>query len=299
MRYRKIAVTGGCGRLGKYVVAELRERHELTVLDRSVTPDMSEIGREVDVLEIGKLERELKGHDAVVHLAGADASWNVTADVTFRINTLGTWNVLESARKLGIEKAVVCSSSSATGFGYDVMPRYLPVDELHPPMPAGAYGLSKQLTEQISASFAHHSAMRVVCIRPGYIAFPAIIEHIKERVNTDKERGVGEPGAGPVYEEGLPTHRSYVRPEDIARCFGLALDWDDAIFDVFNVIASDSYSPEPSLEYFERIFGRLPEIRKPHLYRDDPFASLLDNSAAATKLRWEPSGTWGDIAAGT
>jgi nucleoside-diphosphate-sugar epimerase len=293
VRYEKVAVTGGAGRLGRHVVEEMRRVSAVTSLDRVARAPDEMV---VDVLDFEGLKAALAGHDAVIHLAAADASANVPADATFRINTSGTWNVLEAARQAGARKVVVCSSMAALGIWRERPPLYLPMDEAHPPQPADAYALSKQVGEYIARNFAANTAMKVAAVRPSYITFPEIVDYIRERVGTEREEGVGTPGQGTDYQEGISPTRSYIRPDDLARAFRLVLERDAEGYEVFNIAAADSFSPEPPLDFCRALFGFVPEVRDPRRWRDDPQASLIDCSAAAELLGWRPTGRWRDIA---
>jgi nucleoside-diphosphate-sugar epimerase len=93
----------------------------------------------------------------------------------------------------------------------------------------------------------------------------------------------------------LPSLRSYVRPEDVARCFRLALEAEGVPFDVFNVAGADSFAPEPTLAWVERQFGALPEIRRPKLFAERPNAAAFDISRARERLGWEPEGDWASL----
>jgi nucleoside-diphosphate-sugar epimerase len=94
----------------------------------------------------------------------------------------------------------------------------------------------------------------------------------------------------------MPVSRAYVRPEDTAAAFVRALDYEGPLFSLFNICASDSYSPIPSLEYARAVFGKLIEIRKPTWFERDPYASLIDNTSARQALGWNPTGRWEDVA---
>ena len=71
----RIALTGGRGRLGRYVAAELRRRHDVRIVDRG-SPDAAEPAPHppVDVLDDEALVAAFQGHEIVVHLAGIDQS---------------------------------------------------------------------------------------------------------------------------------------------------------------------------------------------------------------------------------
>jgi len=85
----RVAVTGGRGRLGTYVVAALREHHELRVLDRT-PPDDAADWKPVDMLDGAALVEALRGQEAVVHLAAIDSSLGAPAETTFEVNVRGT-----------------------------------------------------------------------------------------------------------------------------------------------------------------------------------------------------------------
>jgi nucleoside-diphosphate-sugar epimerase len=93
----------------------------------------------------------------------------------------------------------------------------------------------------------------------------------------------------------LSVLRGYVRSEDAARCFRLALDYGDERFDAFNVSAADGIGHEALLPRLERVYGRLPEIRDPARYASDACASVFDSSRARDRLGWQPVGDWNDI----
>ena len=225
MRFDKVLVTGGAGRLGRYVVAELAGHCRVSVLDRdrrAARPDFP-----VDVLDLDAVARAMPGHDAVVHLAAIDVSVPAPPARLFDVNVRGTWNVLQAAHQAGVRRAVVCSSVAATGIDSpDRPPLYLPIDEAHPLRPAGDYGLSKEVDEAIARTFARRGGMEVIVLRPAWVMFPEIVRDVMAEL-----AGVLPP-AGPVTEadqaerarEPLPLLRSHVDPTDAARAFRLALE---------------------------------------------------------------------------
>ena len=59
----------------------------------------------------------------------------------------------------------------------------------------------------------------------------------------------------------------------------------------------DGIGREDTLARLTAVYGRLPEVRDPALYANDPYASVLDNRKARDRLGWEPKGDWTAIAA--
>jgi nucleoside-diphosphate-sugar epimerase len=294
MRFDSVLVTGGAGRLGRYVVAELAGRCRVGVLDRADDVDFP-----ADVLDLPAVSRAVRGHDAVIHLAAIDISVPAPPERLFDVNVRGTWNVLQAAQQAGVRRAVVCSSVAATGIDNPgTAPLYLPVDETHPLRPTHPYGLGKEVDEAIARSFARRG-MEVIVLRPAWVMFPEILRNVLD------ELAGALPPAGPVTagdpaeraREPLPLLRSWVDPVDAARAFRLALEMPRASGEVCFITAADTFIPTPTLPYLQGVFGALPEVRRPELYARNPRASAHDSSRARDVLGWSPEKSWADLAA--
>lgn len=289
---KRIAVTGGFGRLGRHVLKLLEGRAEIVVIDPAPRPTGFDGAiPATDILNLGSMSDAFRGCDAIIHLAGADASWNCPPEVTFKLNAGGTWTVLEAARIAGVKQVVLCSSSSAIGITARNFPSYISIDEDHPVMPMATYGLSKQLGEGMAKTIAFHENIRVICIRPCYIMFPEILFYINEVVDTAAEGGVGEPGSS-TYREGLPLSRAHIDPGDAADAFVKAVDYDGPLYSIFNICADDIFGVTPTMEYVERVYARSPVVITPHRFEADQFASLIDNRRAKQALGWRPQVRW-------
>jgi UDP-glucose 4-epimerase len=294
MRFDRVLVTGGLGRLGRYVVPELAGHCRVSVLDRDqggARPDFP-----ADVLDLDAVGRAMPGHDAVVHLAAVDVSVPAPAARIFDTNVRGTWNVLQAAQQAGVRRVIVSSSVAATGIDLARPPLYLPVDEAHPLRPTHDYGLSKEIDEAIARSFALRSGMEVVVLRPAWVMFPEIVRDALAQL------GGAVPAPGTLsgvdrLVEPLPLLRSHVAPEDAARAYRLALELPRVSYDVMFVTAADTFEPSPTLPYLREAFGGLPEVRKPDLYARNPRASAHDSSRAREVLGWSASTTWPDLVA--
>ena len=284
MRFDRVAVTGGSGRLGAFVVDELSAHCAVTVLD--LEPPSGEARFEnVDVLDRAGLFQALEGHDAVVHLAGIDLDQTVPGDAYLKANVLGTWNVLEAAQERGLKRAVLCSSVTATGLGEarpDFPPHYLPVDEDHPMAPCHPYGVSKQLMELAAESFVGSGGMEVISLRPMLVMLPQNFALARERAADTASRWL-------FY---------YIDPHDCARAFRCALETDVLPFSTYFITASDTCHPESTLEWMQEALRALPEVRKPEVYADNPRASVFDGSRAREVLGFSPTSDWLKLEAG-
>src|SRR5262249_13268293 len=209
----KVLVTGGCGRLGRYVVEEVGGRCRITTLDVVDSPWTLPHLR-VDILDLPGLREACAGQDAVVHLAALDGHVAMPAARFLEVNALGTWNVLEAAFEAGVTQAVVASSNSALGLSHAEgarRPLYVPLDEAHPARPTHAYSLSKLLNEVTAESFARRNRMRVACIRPTYVMFPELVPSIAART-----QGLADTGG--VYHSDPAVAAALKEPLSLLRC---------------------------------------------------------------------------------
>ncbi len=295
MAFERIAVTGGCGRLGAHVAAAAPGGRTVTDVDVAPPPCPGTDFVRADISDPEALARAFAGHDAVMHLAAVPNLFAAPPDVIVRVNALGTWNVLRAAETAGVRRVVLCSSDAATG--YTLLPRhmapplYLPLDESHVLRPSDPYGLSKLLGEEAGRSFARRGALEVVALRPPFILFEDFHGEVAARA-ADPENYDGPVAGAPRAAGGGPWFH-YVEPGDAARAFWLALELTEVSFDAFFVSAATTYAPEPTLDLVARFFGAPPNVVKPEVYRENPVAPLFDLSRARDVLGFEARGTAG------
>jgi nucleoside-diphosphate-sugar epimerase len=179
----RIAVTGGSGKLGKWVLQRLKsEGNQITNYDRTGGPsrditilDLCDYGQVVDAI-LGVDDRH-SGFDAVVHLAAIPAP-GIHADVaTFHNNMLATYNVFQAVRRAGIKKLVYASSETVLGLPFDIDPPYIPVDEEYPARPESTYSLVKHLEEQMAMQFTRwDSELSITALRFSNVMDPSDYE---------------------------------------------------------------------------------------------------------------------------
>lgn len=283
MGYKKVVVTGGSGRLGRFVVERLNGKYEVEVIDMKPSDVPGVAFKNVDITNLAALTDAFRGVDAVIHLAAVPNPRTSSPETCFRVNTQGTWAVLQAAEDAGVQRVVVASSDSATGLHYNPKnwsPQYLPVDEKHPIRPSEVYSLSKEVTESIAKCFAARGKTEVLVIRPGHIVFEPEYPELKDR--------------------GSDVHNyhlwGYVAPQDVAQGMQLALEHPDGSYDCFFIGAADGLNERPTLEMYEERLGTVPEIRR-DVYSKNPTAGVFDITHAREKLGYEPQYTWRDFGA--
>ncbi len=271
----RVVVTGGSGRVGRAVLAELRDRHDVRNADL-VPGEVADEHVACDVMDLAQVRAATKGADAVCHLAAIDYDWGAAPEEYIRVNTLGTWHVLQAAAENGVRKVILTSSISICGL-QEMRPDWtalrLPIDEAHENRPTQAYSVSKQIMEQMGLSFARGAGMSVICLRPLAVVLPETLE--------EYVRFVDEPDRRWLFY--------YVTVEDVARAFAAALDVQGIRFDSFYLGAADSSRPEPTLEWYAERVGPLPPLANPRLYHVNPRASVFSSVKARELLGWEPT----------
>ena len=127
----RIFFTGGSGKAGKHVISYLSDQGhrvmnvDLKPLDHSgvdnLIADITDSGQMFNAMCSYAGLDELDGgngtptFDAVVHFAAVPRILINPDNETFRVNTIGTYNVIEAAVKLGIKKIIIASSETTYG----------------------------------------------------------------------------------------------------------------------------------------------------------------------------------------
>ena len=241
----RLLVTGGSGRLGRWVVKELRSDHEVVVagLEEAPPPDAGRSSvryEQADLTDVEAVARVGEGAEAIVHLAAFPSPIGREPEEVFANNMISTYNVVEAAIRQGARKVIYSSSGSALGFAFsfrDMVPDYMPIDEEHPLRPQDAYGLSKWLGEKILEAATRRTGIRTIVLRPTNVVGP---EDYAERVPRMLEEGGGT--------------LSYVDARDFARAVRAALDDTEIEHDRFFITADDAMSREPLAVAFPRHF---------------------------------------------
>lgn len=187
----RVLFTGGSGKAGRHVIPYLLAQGH-RVLNVDLTPlNLPGVDNLIaDITDSGQMFNALTSYagfdelepgtgvprfDAVVHFAAIARILIAPDNETFRVNTIGTYNVIEAATKLGIRKLVIASSETTYGvcFADGVLnPDYLPLDEAYDVNPVDSYGLSKVVNEVTARSFAKRFGADIYALRIGNVVEP-------------------------------------------------------------------------------------------------------------------------------
>jgi uronate dehydrogenase len=236
-----ILITGAAGWAARPILERLRGAgHRLIGLDIADRPDYAEglPWIRADVGDLASVEGACRRDiAAVAHLAIAVGQGDYAKpDIPFRANVLGTYNVLEGARRARVQRLVLLSSA----------PVHLPPSSIEDPYDwrssGGAdhlYDLTKRLQEEIGRDFSETYDIDVVVLRAGHI--------VDSRDGRDQR--------GRPLEEVEYCRGGWVSRDDVARAFERALQARLLGFHVFNIVGSAAARERFDVGIAERQLG--------------------------------------------
>jgi UDP-glucose 4-epimerase len=271
---KRIVVTGGSGRAGRAVIPELQAAgYQAVNVDQRAGEGVRFF--QADVNDLGQTLEALQGADAVVHLAAIASPGRHPESVVFGLNVMSTWNVLEAAEILGIERLVLASSVNAVGLAYSqhrIQPLAFPVDETQPARPEESYSLSKWVGEQMADAFARKRRVHIASFR--FHGLWDTSQGPRRPPPTDPEAGAKELWG-------------YLDLRDAARACRMALEADWEGHEAFFLTAADTILDLPTEEAIRRTYPGVP------LRRELPgFTAAFDTSKAERLFGWRPQFSW-------
>jgi UDP-glucose 4-epimerase len=279
----KVLVTGASGFIGRYIVDELALHHSVEMLDIKPAHRTDLPFHLVNILEENEVRRKVKNFDAVVHLAGIPHPLNNPPEQVFRVNTIGTYNLLEACSVNDIRKVVFLSSESTLGFDFastPMAPMYFPIDEEHPLQPQDAYGLSKVCCELICAGFTRRVGMQTVCLRAPWIWVP------EEKELQLYRQLIAE------YSKWYRTLWAYIHVLDIAQLIQRAFECElPQRHESYFICAKENWTGHDSRELLEEFYPEIKDMRKKFSGK----MSLISAEKAKRELGFEPMNSVKDL----
>ena len=264
---KRVLFTGGSGKAGRHVVPYLVEAGwkvvnvDLVPLDvpgvDNLSADITDSGQVFDVMtsygNLGELDAGtgVPGFDAVVHFAAIPRILIRPDNETYRVNTIGTYNVIEAAVKLGIRKVVIASSETTYGICFSdgpTDPKVLPLEEDYDVDPMDSYGCSKVVNEVTARSFQRRSGIDIYALRIGNVVEP-------------HEYATLFPGYFAAPEVRRRNVFCYIDARDLGQIVDRCLTTDGLGFQVFNAGNDTNGMNIPTAELVERFFPGVPVSR--------------------------------------
>lgn len=263
----RIFFTGGSGKAGRHVIPYLLEQgHKVLNADLLPLDYPGVINLMADITESGQMFNAMTSYcgfdeleigngapafDAVVHFAAVPRILLKPDNETFRVNTIGTYNVIEAAVKLGIKKIVIASSETTYGICFSdgqTNPHVLPLEEDYDVDPMDSYGLSKVVNEKTARSFQRRSGFDIYALRIGNVIEPHEYAELF-----------------PHYFKNPEVRRRnafcYIDARDLGQIVDLCLKKDGLGYQVFNAGNDHNGAIIPSKELVEQFFAGVPVTR--------------------------------------
>lgn len=260
----RILFTGGSGKAGRHAIAYLlAQGHRVVNVD--LTPldlpgvdnriaDMTDAGQMHDVMHAWAGYDEMDDHrspppfDAVVHFAAVPRLLMKSDNECYRINTIGTYNVIDAALKAGVRKVIFASSETTYGVcfaGGERKPEYLPIDEEHPVVPEDSYAMSKVAGEVTAQCFQRRTGADIYGLR-----INNVIEPHEYKANF------------PAYMADPDLRRrnifAYIDARDLGQMVQCCLETDGLGYQIFNVANPDHSVNWPTTELIARYYQGVP-----------------------------------------
>lgn len=261
-------ITGNTGFMGSHLVREFENRGwKLVVLEKDF-----DIRKEATVMALPKA-------DLVIHLAAianVPLSWDKPQEV-LEINLIGTANILKYC-EINQSKLIYPGS-----YAYGI-PKYLPIDELHPTSAENPYAVSKLAAEELCQVYFKKNGLGTTILRifnpygPGQSEKMIISQMISELVQEGKI----------TIFSGKPK-RDFLYIDDLVKAFVLAAQQIDDELNIFNIGSGNSWSILEIATKIRRLSGKNCEILDKETERPNDIMDTIANiDKAKEKLGWTP-----------
>jgi len=238
-----------------------------------------------DVRDFDSVYDAMKDVDVVFHLAaliGIPYSY-ISPLAYIKTNTEGTYNVLESGRKLNLKRIIITSTSEIYGTA-----QYVPIDEKHPYNPQSPYAASKAAADHLALSYYRSFGTPVTIIRPFNTYGPrqsarAVIPTIISQILAGKKQ---------IKLGNLSPTRDLNYVKDIANGFITVGLHENTIGDVYNLGTGQEISigdlAEKIIELTEKEVEIIEDTQRIRPEKSE-VERLLSNAEKAKKTTgWEP-----------
>jgi UDP-glucose 4-epimerase len=289
----KIAVTGGAGFIGRWLVKKLlSDNHEVIVLDNLSNGNLENImefqGKpnftfsNSDVTNKQQVEKSLRGIEICLHLA-AQINVQESLDLpnkSFESNVVGTYNVLESCRK-NDSKIMLVGTCMVYDFAFSK-----PISEEHPIKLRSPYAGSKAAAEDLAISYFNGYGLPVAIARPFNTYGPFQKSNMEGGVVSIFAKKFLANENLQVYGNGEQT-RDLLYVEDCSDFLSKMAFSKEAVGQVINAGTGKDISINDLAFLICKDKSKIKHVEHHHLQSEIP-KLVCDYSKAKRLLKWEP-----------
>lgn len=223
---RKALVTGSEGFVGQHLQTHLEAEgwwvYRFNLRDGEDLRDFETVRNAIDIMR----------PDAIFHLAAqAYVPESFVNPVrTFEVNTIGSLNILEAVRQLGVKTRIHLAGTSEEYGDAQYGDGFITEDAL--PNPLSPYAISKLAMDHLGRLYAKSYGMHVVVTRAFNHAGPGRGEMYAESAFAKQIVEV-ELGRREFVEHGnLESVRNYTDVRDIVRAYVMAIDLEPGVYNI-------------------------------------------------------------------
>lgn len=306
--YKKFLITGGCGFLGTALIKRLTREVpdcQIRVLDNLKTGAASDLHRvcdfkvakaeslpegsgvfliEGDIRDKDAAEKCSAGVECIVHLAANTGVQPSVENPRFDMecNVIGTFNMLDAARKHSVDRFVFASSGAPAG---EVEP---PIHEELPPHPVSPYGASKLAGEGYCSAYSRTFGVDTVCLRFGNVYGPGSGKKSSVVAKFIRQALLGE--VCHIYGDGGQT-RDFIFIEDLIEAMLCAVEIPEIGGEVFQIASGGERTVSEITAKLRSVLedhGVEMLVKHEEARIGDVRRNYSDTSKALDKLGWKP-----------
>jgi UDP-glucose 4-epimerase len=296
MKQKKVAVTGGLGFIGSHLVEELSRENQVLIIDNESSGHVENIEHlpldniSLDLGDINQVDliANFEDVDYVFHHA-ALASVPLSVEnplLCNEVNVTGTLKVLDAARRTGVKKVVMASTSAVYGDNQN-----LPLSEKEPLNPKSPYAVSKAAGELYCQVFSEIYGLPTVSLRYFNVFGPrqdpnsqyaAVIPKFIESILIGKQPI--------IYGDGEQT-RDFIYVKDVVEANILSAESD--LTGVFNIASGQRLTVNELFKIITHLMGE-DLISIPADARPGEIKHSLADISKAKSLGFGPQGNFTD-----
>lgn len=266
---KKVLITGVNGFTGKYLAAELRARGFEVIGTARVPNDDSTIPLDItskeQILEVLKAVRP----EFIFHLAAISFVAHSDPLEFYKVNVLGTENLLQAILEsdLNVKKVLISSSANVYGNSHSAL-----ISESEKPEPTNHYACSKLVMEKVAANFFED--LPIIITRPFnytgagqalHFLVPKIVSHFKDKK--------------PILELGnLDVARDFSSVRFVVESY-IRLITSEIRSEIVNICSGKSYSLFEIVDFLKNVSGHnLKVVVNPNFVRENEVKKITGSN---------------------